>query len=325
MENGCRQVSHGGTGYLSLNRDPRLGVSGRFLRRLLSVFVTCLLMAWTGCAFFKGHKRDPVGKILVIPDRLFAKQGDPNALDEAIEGYLSLLVRAPEDQRVLGRLARAYTVRGSAHPQGGVGDLVVAREFGLRCLVLDPSFAGLVETAGGRITAESVSVLESDANTQFEACLVWTTIAWSRWIVSRGVWSAAADLDAVEALGRHAAKIAPDYGQGRAFQAQGLALALRPPLLDGQGNIEAARESFMEARQRSPDRLLIRVEQAELIEAREGNRSEWEALLREAASAIPSKSGEDRLENLHAKTRAKSALEEGFPGSGPWKKRKQIQ
>ena len=130
------------------------------------------------CSSSKRDRTSLATRILTNGDALYLERAELRELDKAIQWYLSGVREFPDHAKLMGRLARAYTVRAYAHPPDGLDGFATAREFGLRCLMTEPAFGGLVQSSGGAVTVRAVETLESDRI----GCMTWTSIAWSRWL-----------------------------------------------------------------------------------------------------------------------------------------------
>lgn len=266
---------------------------------------TFLLFGLVACGGNKRERSNLAVRILRNGDQLFAQRADIEELDRAIQWYLSGVREFPDDAKMMGRLARAYTLRAYGHPSDGLDGYATAKEFGIRCLMTETGFAGLVQSAGGEVTRRSISTLEADRI----GCMTWTSIAWGRWLDERGVVGASIDLVAVQAMAQRAVDVMPQYGGGRPYEALGLALALPPEPL--KPDLGGARKAFLSASKLSPDRLTVAVDLAQYVSAPEGNEAEWRALLTSVVGTELEAGDPNRLENLAAIQRAQALLEAG--------------
>jgi len=260
------------------------------------------MLAMGGCSSQKRDRSSLSARILTNGDTLYHSRAEVRELDKAIQWYLSGVREFPENAKLMGRLARAYTVRAYAHPPDGLDGFATAREFGLRCLMTEPAFGGLVQSAGGAVSIRAVETLEADRI----GCMTWTSIAWSRWLDGRGVIGASIDLEATIALATRAVDVMGEYDKGRPYAALGLALALAPEPL--QPDLAGARRAFNKATSIAPSRLTPIVDLAQYVSAVEGNDGEWNALLMRVQSEVVADDDPDRLENLAAIQRAKALL-----------------
>ena len=267
--------------------------------RCLTCFVICAVV---GCSANKRDRSVVANTIVAKGDSLYLSRAELGALDEAIEVYQGGAKAFPSHAKMLGRLARAYAVRAYGHPRDGVGGYAVAKEFGLRCLMTEPAFGGLVQSAGGSVSTRAVETLESDRI----GCMTWTSLAWSRWLSARGVVGASIDLGATIALARRAVEVKPGYDQGRPYAALGLALALAPKPL--KPDLVGARRAFGKATSLAPSRLTPIVDLAQYVSAVEGKDGEWKALLERVVSQVVPETDPNRLENLAAIQRAQALL-----------------
>jgi hypothetical protein len=248
-----------------------------------------------GCG---GDRRDPVIKAARGADQIWRARADPGGLENALEAYQDLNTRFPDDSRVLWRLARLHTLLGDRDPDSAIRHYGAAKEIGLECLMLQPSFAGLVTSRGGQVPAKAAAELgEEDRE-----CLVWTVIAWSRWVGTRGPAGVGLDLAPIKALGNRSVEVAGNWGSGRAYHAQALALSLPPPSLgpDFVGAKAACDKAFESA----PGRLVTRVDCAEFVLAPMGDPEAADAILRQVAQVVPADGDAELLEDRLAVSRA---------------------
>lgn len=266
---------------------------------------TLLLLLWFSCVSpaRRAARRDPGFPEARRGDELFARRGeDPDKLDEAIDIWQAALVTHPQSPSLLMRLSRAWTMRGMRDPERRPSGLVVGREMGLRCMTSEPSVSVLVDTFG-RLELRAI---EQSSRT---ACLAWTSMAWSRWLLEHDVAGAAIDLSRVEALARRAVALRPDALQGRPLHALGVALSLPPEPLEP--DLDAAEENLLQARELAPDRWQIEVDLAVLVYGPQPDRhDEFRAILGEVVAREPgTKPG--AYENITAQQQARQALDEG--------------
>ena len=259
-------------------------------------------MQLLSCSSTKRDRSSLAARILTNGDAVYRERSDLRELDKAIQWYLSGVREFPDHAKMMGRLARAYTVRAYAHPPDGLDGFATAREFGLRCLMTEPAFGGLVQSSGGAVTVRAVETLESDRI----GCMTWTSLAWSRWLDERGVIGASIDLDATIALARRAVSVKGDYDKGRPYAALGVALALAP--LPLEPDLTGARKALNQATSMAPSRLTPIVDLAQYVSAVEGKEGEWRALLDRVAQQEVAEEDPDRLENLAAIQRAQALL-----------------
>ncbi len=226
-----------------------------------------LVLALAACSAGRA-RRDPVARALREADRQHARREDPAAREAALQRYLGLLERSPDDHRVLARVTRALVVQGMASPDAARGSWQAAREYGLRCMMVGWAFAARVGATGGRVTPAAVKRLSPEHG----ACAVWTAEAWGRQSALRGGAGVALDLPVVQALAARGAeepgRLADDsQSQGTL----GLALALTPEALRSPGTQEQpdeqarARVAFAAAIEADPGRLLPRVDLVEFV------------------------------------------------------------
>ena len=272
---------------------------------LVSAIIGGMLVLF-GCGPKDRARNELAVRILRNGDAAFVARSDLGDLDRAIQWYLSGVREFPTEPKLMGRLARAYTVRAYAHPDDGLDGFVTAREFGLRCLMLEDAFGGLVQSAGGAVTKRAVGTLESNRI----GCITWTSLAWSRWLDERGVIGASIDLGATQALAEKAVSLNGQYDGGRPYAALGLALALPPEPLGP--DLEGARKACAQASRLSPNRLTPVVDLAQYVSAAEGKQGEWAALLGRVVDSTLDQEGRDYLENSAAIQRARALLDAGL-------------
>lgn len=283
----------------------------RFLRWTGSIrrfgATLALVSLAVGCSV---NRRDPVVKATRVADLIWRARADPGGLDQALQGYLTLNTRFPDDSRVLWRLVRLYTLMGDRDPDEAIRHYATAKEFGLQCLMLQPSFSGLVTSRGGRVVGKAAAELTEEDR----ECLVWTVIAWSRWVQARGPGGVGIDLEPLQALGNRGAEIAGGWGMGRGYHAQALALSLPPPSLgpDYKG-AKAACDKAIEA---APGRLVAQVDCAEHVLRPMGASEEADRILRSVAEITPSTEDANLLEDRIAVARACRALGRPVPNFG---------
>ncbi len=272
------------------------------MRSFFHCFAYICLMGVVACSANKRDRSSVANTIVAKGDSLYLARADLVSLDEAIEVYQGGAKAFPTHAKLMGRLARAYALRAYGHPADGVGGYSVAKEFGLRCLMTEPAFGGLVQSSGGAVSARAVETLESDRI----GCMTWTSLAWSRWLSARGVIGASIDLGATIALARRSVEVKADYDKGRPYAALGLALALAPEPL--KPDLAGARRAFNQASLLAPTRLTPIVDLAQYVSAVEGKDGEWTALLERVVSQQVVDGDPDRLENLAAIQRAQALL-----------------
>lgn len=270
-------------------------------RRLVLI---SLLGFGLGCGANKRDRANRAARIIQNGDAVFEQRTGLDDLNKALEWYSNGAEEFPNSPRPLSRLARAHVSRAYVFPEAEQDDYATAREHGLRCLMLEDAFGGLVTAAGGSVTIRAVKTLDASRI----GCIAWTSIAWSRWLDDRGVVGASIDLEATEALARQAVELNPTYAGGLPYAALGLALALPPKPLGP--DLVGARSAFAEASQLAPERLSTVVDLAQYVSAPEGKEAEWNALLRRVVEADPG--GPFAMENKAAIQRAEALLSAGL-------------
>ena len=122
---------------------------------------------------------------------------------ESLNRELGLLrLRQLEDEDnilVLSELTAGFTVQAMmADNKDSQRSLELARQYGTRCLRTSSGFESLLQSRGVRITPKAVNVLEDEP--QLKHCKRWTGIAWSLWLLERGVLGASIDVKSVQAM-----------------------------------------------------------------------------------------------------------------------------
>ena len=135
-----------------------------------------LVFLVAGCGAKSKGKSGLWRKIIRSGDQLYLARDQVGDLDRAIQWYLSGVREFPAQSRMMGRLSRAYAARAYGHPDDGLDGYTTAREFGLKCLMTDPSFSGLVQASGGRVTRRAVETLGAE----YVECMTWTSLAWAK-------------------------------------------------------------------------------------------------------------------------------------------------
>lgn len=135
---------------------------------------------------------------------------------EVLSRELGLLrLRAIEEDDnivVLGGLAAGYTLQAMmADTSDSSRSLELARQFGLRCLRTSSGFESLLQSRGLRVTPKAVHVLSESP--ELKHCQQWTGIAWSLWLLERGVLGAAIDVKSVQAMSPEKPKSSYDFYQ----------------------------------------------------------------------------------------------------------------
>ena len=255
-----------------------------------------------------GSKRDPVIRATRMADTTWRNRASEGGLEQSLQAYLDLTLQYPQDSRVFWRLARVYTLMGDDDPDAAVRLYGTAREYGLQCLMLEPSFEGVVLSKGGRVTPSAAEQLTEES----KECLVWTVIAWSRWVRARGTSGVGLDHDVLAVLGEQAAAYGGDWGSGRGHYAHGLALSLPPLVLEP--DLKGAEAAFQRSITAAPDRLAPKVDLALFVYRPQGRHADADALLREVTAFVLDESDTELLEDQHAQARARLALQQLGPG-----------
>lgn len=279
----------------SRRRTRRSSVAARLL-------VVLALGALTACG---ANRRDPVQRAVRPADLTWRKRAQPGGMEAALQAYLNVDQAFPEDPRVLWRLSRMYTLMGDEAPEDAIRHYATAREFGLQCLMLEPSFAGVVLSRGGRVVPAAAGELTEES----KECLVWTVISWSRWVRARGTAGVGLDHAVLAALGTKAAELAGSWGSGRGHYAEGLALSLPPVVLEP--DLAGAKAAFERAIAAAPERHSPKVDLALHVLRPMGKGVRAEELLREVAEATVPADDPELLEDRRAIRLARAAL--GLP------------
>lgn len=137
---------------------------------------------------------------------------DAASLDREL-GLLRL--RQLEDENdiiVLAELTAGYTLQAmSARGEDSQRSLEIAKQYGIQCLRTSSGFESLLQSRGLRITPKAVSILDEEP--QLKNCQRWTGIAWSLWLLERGVLGASIDVKSVQAMAPNQPKGSFDYYQ----------------------------------------------------------------------------------------------------------------
>ncbi|MEL6349891.1 MAG: TRAP transporter TatT component family protein [Myxococcota bacterium] len=269
--------------------------------RTLSLIIIVTL---SGC--FKGRssarRRNPAAQVISIGQMRFDERGqDPDAVDDAIGIWEEGLAAFPQNAGLLLRLSRAWTEQTLHDPTRSPQGYEQAREYGIRCLMSDPTVDSLVQTFG-RLDLRAVR----ESNNA--ACLSWTALAWSRWVMVQGA-GASLDLALVQGLARRAVALNPDYREGLPHHVLGIALALPPEPL--KPDLEGAREHLRIASEAAPDRLIVLVDTAELVLGPLGDARGYQALLQDVMESAVSEDSPQAYWNRAAQRRAAALLERG--------------
>lgn len=257
-------------------------------------------------------ERSPAEQAIATGDRAFAQRAEPGQLDLAIEAYLRGLDDEPEHPGLLWRLARAHTTRADTEAEDEGRGYGTARELGLRCLLVSPTFRGLVTASGGVVTPRAVEAVSDD----LQPCLLWTGLAWARWLELRGVAGASLDLEVVTAIAERALALDPAAVDGLPLALAGLVAALPPEPL--HPDLTLAERRLQAAWRAQPPNLRAGVDLAALVYGPRGDLQAWQTTLTDIASVNPPKSAPNLLEQRAAVAHAKRALASGSPASGWW-------
>lgn len=269
-------------------------------------------LALSACVGRLLDRRDPTQRLLERGDHLFEQRADPARLDEAIEVWLSARQPDRPDARLLERLARAYLIRGYAHPEGTADDLLTAREMGLECLRLEPAVDYAITAAGGVLLPATVRSVDAEAG----VCMLWSATAWIRWMDRRGSAGAAIDHAVVLAMTERAHALKPAAPAGTTQGALGLALTLRVP--PEPAAVARAHDLLVAAGRAAPEQLTWSVELAMRVHAARGDEVAWRQTLTEVSEATIAPGRPESLENKKAQTRAREALGAEMKAPSAW-------
>ena len=245
----------------------------------LSMPASLLLVGLLSCALFRVRSgaADPAAGALQTGDMLYQQRGsDPQKVDMAIDVWTASLTANPDHPGLLARLAEAWTTRAEVEPARQPADYDVARRYGLRCLLADPSVNAVV-SASGALDGRAIRQASDPA------CLTWTALAWARWLDQHGVAGAAIDLVPVTELARRAVAVEPDFDQGRPHHALGLALALPPEPL--QPDLAGAERELLAAMEAAPHRWMAGVDLVVQVYGRQDQRQDQRQAILEAILA----------------------------------------
>ncbi len=108
-------------------------------------------------------------------DALWERRAAAGNLDAAMEAWLVILARGPENPEVLARLARGAWTRGQLEAGPGREHFELGQDYGYRCLLASPSFAA-------RVALDRFLVAEAAAE-----ALPYSTADCVRWTLANGV------------------------------------------------------------------------------------------------------------------------------------------
>jgi len=205
-----------------------------------------LALLLTSCAARRAGDEGPSAAEIEAADRLYAQRADFDRLIEAQQAYLSLLADEPNHPALLGRLSIAYSAQAYGYPETVDPERVyaLAREYGLRCLALNPAWTSRLALGEGRINRRVAAAL----TTSDVKCLQASLIAWARWLEIRGP-GAHLDLAPLLALSNRLEDLSNGFDWVAPW-ALGMVGALPPAALEP--DLAAAAEHFKEAARRHP-------------------------------------------------------------------------
>jgi len=268
-----------------------------------------ILLVWSwipvsGCVWRKSAvENDLVMRSIESADRLMSQATSIEEVDLAIDVWLQALADSPSHPRTLGRLSKGYALRGELVSERRESDYRVAREYGLKCLAMNPVVAGRIALNNGRLTPdvfEAVPLADVD-------CLTWTAYAWGRALLVRPTSGLGLDLATIEAMGARAVVLNASFDEGRPMHMYGMALALPPAPLNPR--YAEAREQLERACSIAPNRLSILVDLAELVLGPMNEADRFTQTLMYVLEK-PLSMG-DQLAQQAAKARAQALLEAG--------------
>ena len=222
-------------------------------------------VALPGCALFhRGPQAglDPLAGPLARADSQWAHRAEPAGMDAVTATLDSLRIVAPEDPRVLARLARLHWTLGelAEDRDNAVDQYETGRSYGYTCLLTYPAFASGVAAARWRVGSAAVGGLEADA----VPCLTWTAANGISLVVTRGA-GAALEIEQARPLAERALTLAPEGEGGMVLWAAGMSALLDgdPARVDdAEAQHEAARTLLRRAMEISPTTLLFRADMA---------------------------------------------------------------
>ena len=191
---------------------------------------------------------------------------------ESLNRELGLLrMRQLEDVEnisVLAELTAGFTLQAMmSDSEDNQRSLELAKQYGILCLRTSSGFESLLQSRGLRITPKAVNVIEDEPH--LKDCKQWTGIAWSLWLIERGVLGASIDVKSVQAMSPQNPKSSLDYYQ----------IALNHALDLDPDKDDIIRESLLKASKKSVIPHRMHYEQWRLID---GEASEdWLRLLKE--------------------------------------------
>ena len=245
----------------------------------------CFLALGFGCvARGPSEAADPLLRTLDTTDHTIERGRDADAFDEALDIYASLAAEAPDDLRVAERLTRALYLRGYAFPERMPSPETFyesARATGWRCLSAGTGLVLGSVARGSKLETAGYERLDKSRS----GCMVYTTLAWARWIALRGSQAMALDLEPLKALATGTLEVAELREAGKASHAYALVLAL--DAANGGTPWDEAEEAFQKAISHSPEDFSRVVDWVEWVMIPTGRQHDARKVLREIADAQP--------------------------------------
>lgn len=240
------------------------------------------------------------------------RQTDLELVCDGAPSYLllfdSLLVSAPESNRLLLQGTQAYTAYTTLMPECGRPERAAvlgekAREYGLRLLGTCAGLAG-----ADRLPADEFAKALNSVGSEEVEKLFWAGYGWATWIgASEGAPAAIADLPRVEQLMLRVLVLDEGFYHGGAHLFLGVYYGSRPVMLGGKP--EASREHFEKALAFGNRNFLpALVAYAEYYARQTLDRELYLSLLTEALAFDLAKAPDLTLPNVLAKRRAKKLL-----------------
>ena len=112
----------------------------------------------------------PEERAMAAAAALWERRVEAGKLDAAMEAWLVILSRAPENPEVLAGLARGEWTRGQLGEGSARDHFELGEDYGYRCLLASPSFAARVTLHGFLVTAAAAEALPPST----ADCVRWT-------------------------------------------------------------------------------------------------------------------------------------------------------
>jgi hypothetical protein len=279
----------------------------------LFVWTLCFLLSVGGCIPTKQARVAAVAYTAEDVIRAAAKQPDPAIVRDGSPAYLMLidgLIEAyPRSRELLTSGCQGYTVYASSFVEDS--DQVKAsllyskaKEYGFRALSIRRDFQ---RAASGPL--DDFVIFLRDYNKEYVPALFWTTSAWAKWIsLNLDRLEALADMPMLEATMQRVIELDGGFYYGSPHLQMAVYLAAKPAIIGG--NIDKAREHFVEAFALGADKLLA----AKVLFARYyavglKDRALFRNTLQEVLEAPVDEVPELTLSNTLAKEKARELLE----------------